>query len=220
MIERRTLLRWWYGVLVAVLLFALLGQLTKNVIDDRSVVNFFSYFTIQSNILVLVTSVLIVRDPSLATPAMRLLRLAALTGITVTGLVFAIVIAPELHLTGIDLVFTYLLHYVSPPMMVIGFFLIGPRIRFEWRDMWFMLWPLAYVIYTMIRGLVSTPNFQQGNGPRLQYPYSFLDLDAHSWGAVLLAIALVALLLMALASLYIWSSHRLARAASQAPAAA
>jgi Na+-transporting NADH:ubiquinone oxidoreductase subunit NqrB len=41
-------------------------------------------------------------------------RLDALLGILITGLVFAIVLAPQAHLTGAALIATIGVHYISP----------------------------------------------------------------------------------------------------------
>ena len=51
-----------------------------------------SYFTIQSNILVLVAAATVVVDPARDGRFWRILRLDALLGITITGLVFDLVL--------------------------------------------------------------------------------------------------------------------------------
>ena len=206
--------RRWYGVLAVVISVALIGQLYLTIRDHHSVLNYFSYFTVQSNLLVLAMSLWFVRAPGANGFGSQLLRVAALTGITVTGLVYGIVIAPTVHPTGAALVFTVLFHYVSPAMAVLGFVLIGPRLAMGWRAMWFLVWPIAWLIYTMVRAVVSHPNYVRPDNSLSHYPYGFLDTGLHSQSAVAIAIVLITVLLIALAAGYIAASRRLGRRAA------
>ena len=67
------------------------------------IIRFFAYFTIESNLLVLVTTAQLARDPSYDGPHWRVVRIAAVSGITVTGLVHWFLLRPLLHLDGADL---------------------------------------------------------------------------------------------------------------------
>jgi len=98
------LTRSWYATIAALAMAALVGQIALVIEHYRSIVNFFSYFTVESNILVLAMSALIVIIPARNGRTWGLLRLAALTGITVTGVVYGTMIAPYVHPTG-DLAF-------------------------------------------------------------------------------------------------------------------
>ena len=60
------------------------------------------------------------RDPAYDGPRWRVLRTAAVTGITVTGLVHWFLLRPLLHLHGADLVADKLLHLVVPILAVVG----------------------------------------------------------------------------------------------------
>ena len=53
--------RTWHALVAALTAVALVGQTVITVDEGRSVANFISYFTIESNILVLVTSLLLVQ---------------------------------------------------------------------------------------------------------------------------------------------------------------
>ena len=75
---------------------------------------YFAYFTIQSNILVAATSTMLARDPARDGPGFRVARLAALVGITVTGLVHFVLLRPLLDLQGADWICDKLLHMVVP----------------------------------------------------------------------------------------------------------
>src|SRR4051812_9628024 len=94
------LVRVFYGAQALLLAATLVAQCLLTHHEGRSLVNTFSYFTIQSNVLVLVTASILTVRPNIAGDGWRVLRLAALVGITVTGLVYAAVLAPYVHLTG------------------------------------------------------------------------------------------------------------------------
>ena len=68
------------------------------------VIQTLSYFTIQSNILVLVVAISLVIDPDRDGRLWRVLRLDALLGITITGLVFDLVLIRYVDPTGWQLV--------------------------------------------------------------------------------------------------------------------
>jgi hypothetical protein len=138
-----------------------------------------AYFTIQSNLLVAVTSVQLARDPRRDGPAWRAVRLAAVVGITVTGIVHFFLLRPLLHLEGLDYVCDKLLHMVVPVLAVAGWAAFGPRPRVELRTFWWALcWPVAWTVETMVVGAASG-----------WYPYPFLDpREPHGTGGVVVAI--------------------------------
>lgn len=206
----RVLTRYWYAALACVIAIPVIGTLVLVVRADRSVGNFFSYFTVQSNLLTLTLAVLLVINPQRTSDAFQLLRIAALTGITVTGLVYGSLIAPYVHPQGVEWLYDTLFHYVSPAMAVIGFFVLLPRTRFRPRHLWFIAWPLCWLGYTLLRAAVSHPNYPREDGTFAKYPYGFLDVDLHGWGTVIGFIVAITVLLLAIASIYLWLSRKLA----------
>jgi len=124
-----------------------------------------SYFTIQSNVLVAVTSVQLARDPGRDGPTWRVVRLAAVVGITVTGVVHFLLLRPLLDLDGADFVADKLLHMVVPVLAVVGWAVFGPRPRVDARAVRLALaWPLAWLAWTLVVGGLSG-----------WFPYPFLD---------------------------------------------
>jgi hypothetical protein len=133
-----TAARAWHLVTAVVALVALLLQLVLVVNGDailvdhdppslgERLVRFFAYFTIESNILVLVTTAWLARDPAYDGPRWRVVRIAAVSGITVTGLVHWFLLRPLLHLDGADLVADKLLHLVVPILAVVGWLVFRP----------------------------------------------------------------------------------------------
>jgi len=181
-----TAARAWQLVTAVVALVALLLQLGLVINGDailvdhhqpnlvERLVRFFAYFTIESNILVLVTTAQLARDPAYDGPRWRVVRIAAISGITVTGLVHWFLLRPLLHLDGADLVADQLLHLVVPILAVLGWLLFGPRPRIDWAGcLRAAVWPLAWLAVMLVAG-----------GLTGWYPYPFLDHREHGWGRV------------------------------------
>ena len=151
----------------------------------------FSFFTIQSNILALICAASMVADPHRDGRYWRILRLDALLGIVITGLVFDLILIHYVHPSGWQLVATIGFHYIAPWATLLGWLLFGPHPRIDRRTtIWALLWPIGWILYTFIHGAVTH-----------WYPYPFLDVDKIGmWTAlrntasvIVLAIVLLAL---------------------------
>ncbi len=199
--------RSWHLATAAVVAVAVVGQLISSASQGRSIVNFFSYFTIQSNLLILVAAVVLARGSEPSAAWWRVLRLAGLTGITVTFLVFAVLIGPHVSLTGVDWWYDKGLHYVSPLMAVTGF-VIGPRPALRWSDLAFIGWPVAWLAYTLVRGLTFRPSFELPDGSFSPYPYDFLAVDVLGAGRVSVTIVVITVLMLVIATGYIAAVRR------------
>jgi hypothetical protein len=137
-------------------------------------VRFLAYFTVQSNILVLVCTLPLARDASYDGRTWRVLRTAAVTGITVTGLVHWFLLRPLLHLHGADLVADKLLHLTVPLLAVVGWLLFGPRPRTTWRTgLTASFWPLTWLVVILAQGALTG-----------WHPYPFLNHRLHGWAHV------------------------------------
>ena len=169
--------RVWHGLTAVVAIGALALQLVLviqggRVLDDASqpdlpvrLGRLVSYFTIQSNLLVAITATQLARDPLRDGPSWRVVRLAAVAGIFLTGVVHFILLRPLLDLDGADWAADKLLHMVVPLLAVIGWLLFGPRPRIEGRELtWVLAWPIVWLIWTLVVGGLSG-----------WYPYPFLD---------------------------------------------
>ena len=160
---------------------------------------FFAYFTVQSNLLVAVSSTVLARDPVDDRPAWRVVRLAGIVGITVTGLVHFFLLRPLLDLDGADWFADKLLHMVVPVLAVAVWAWAGPRPRIVARETAYALaWPVVWLCWTLVVGQVDG-----------WVPYPFLDAGAEGWGAVGISCAGITILFLLLVALYAWLDRRL-----------
>ena len=180
----RTLLtasRVWNLAIVLVILAALGTQLVlvvqgKHVLTETAqlppistrVIRFFSYFTVDSNLLCAFSCASLVLDPERDGRVWRVLRLNALVGITVTGLIYVSLLRPIVHLTGVPKLTDIGMHYVAPIAVVLGWLLFGPRPRLDSETLLAsLIYPALYMLYTVAHGAASH-----------WYPYPFVDVDA------------------------------------------
>lgn len=150
---------------------------------------FFCYFTVQSNILVAVTSWLLARDPARDGRTWRGVRLAAVLGIAITAIVHFVLLRPLLDLEGLDALADTMLHKVVPVLAIAAWALWGPRPRVDRRAIWLALvLPVAWLAFTFV--------VRAATG---WVPYPFLDPAEDGWGAVAVSCVLVTALFVAAA---------------------
>lgn len=155
-------------IMAAVVCAAVLTQLMSSIEHHRSITNFFSFFTIESNIIgmsvIAISAFAVLAGKKWKQEAM--LRGAAATYMLVTGIIFALLLSgltARLQ-TTIPWV-NSVLHYIFPIFMVLDWIIDPPKqlITFK-RALCWIVFPVAYVTYSLVRGpLVDW------------YPYPFLD---------------------------------------------
>jgi len=181
--------RGFHGLTAVVAIVALVLQLVLvvnggRVLDEQEVpglsvrvARYLAYFTIQSNLLVAVATGMLARDPQRDGVWFRVVRLASVVGITVTGLVHFVLLRPLLDLDGADYVADKLLHMVVPALAILGWAVFGPRPRVDLRSVWWVLaWPFAWLAEALVVG-----------GATGWYPYPFLDHREDGWDHVVVA---------------------------------
>ena len=142
-----------------------------------------SYFTIWSNIFVAIVTWTLVANPRRDGNVFRWLRLTSLVMITITGLVYALVLAKDAHPTGLGVYTNLGFHYIAPWASVLGFLLFGPRPRFTMNLIPKMLViPVLWLTYTLIHGAFMTtppplaPETVLGQAQHW-YPYPFINVN-------------------------------------------
>ncbi|MEO7586686.1 MAG: Pr6Pr family membrane protein [Arachnia sp.] len=211
---KQTWARSWHLVTLVVVVATLLLQLGlviqgQSVLDESDVPplatrvwRLVSYFTIQSNVLVAVAAATLVRRPDRDGPIWRVLRIDAVLGITLTGLIHFFLLRPLLDLHGLNAVADTGLHLVVPALALIGWLAFGPRPRLTVTVvLWSLVWPVAWLGLTLLAGVVTG-----------WYPYPFLDVAAHGLGPVLVTCAGVTVLFLLLAAIARLVDARLPRA--------
>jgi len=135
--------------------------------------NIFAYFTVQSNIVVGATTLLLALRWDRGTGAdwrstlFRVFRLDGLIMIIVTAVVYHAVLEPLLDLHGWDLFSDQIVHTVVPAFCIFGWLLWGPRRLVSWRIVgWCVVYPILWVVFTLVRGAITH-----------WYPYPFMDVD-------------------------------------------
>ena len=216
--------RAWHLLTFAVALFAVLFQFVlilrgNGVLDEtrvpakpEQVRRFFFYFTIQSNALVAWTCLLVATRDISASRLQRVLRLDAVLGIAVTGVVHFFLLRPLLDLHGASYLADKLLHMAVPALAVVGWLVLGPRGLVSRADVVpALLWPVLWLVVVLATG----PVFDW-------YPYPFVDVSEHGLGAVLLNCLGITVLFLALAFGSAWADRRLpgAKPGDRTPAAA
>jgi len=140
--------------------------------------NFFSYFTIESNILVFVTLLL----SAIAVAANKNSKLDNLRGavtvyILIVGIGFSFLLAglEDVALTAVAWDNT-VLHYIMPAVMLIDFLLDPPKRKLRLKQsLYWLLFPIVYLAYSLTRGAMTG-----------WYPYPFLNPATKGYGAIAL----------------------------------
>ncbi len=183
--------RVWFGSIAVIVAVSLIIQLTLIFASDQNghygtdgpdltvaakLVRFLSYFTIQSSIFVLFTSIALAVNVHRDGPVWRVMRLDAMLGIVLAGLVYETILAPLVHLTGWALAATIGFHYVAPWSILLGWLIFGPRARMSWATVGLaFIWPILWLTYTFVHGAITSWS-----------PYPFLDATARGYPQALL----------------------------------
>lgn len=193
--------------LASLLLVALLAQLVIGMSrSSLTVANFLSFFTVLSTGAAVVMLTLLAAEPDRgSSPTFAVYRGAVTLYITVTGLIYVALTAPVASEVGISEPWIdWSIHVVGPIAIFVDWILHPPPTRMSRHAIliW-LVFPAAYLGYTLIRGAVLG-----------WYPYPILDPSEA--GYVLVAVWSVVGLLttVVLGFAYHWWSNRRLRVAS------
>lgn len=169
----------------------------------ETIVRFFSYYTILTNLLVACCFTALACKRFWAKPtflaAPRVLAATAVY-IVIVGAVYNIILRNLWAPQGLQLVVDELLHSVNPLYYLVFWITFIPKAGLKWKHVFpWLIYPLVYFLFILVRGAIS--GF---------YPYPFIDVTALGWSRVLLNSAGVTAAFMVM-SLIIISVSRLKR---------
>ncbi|HIA91913.1 TPA: hypothetical protein EYO12_02225 [Candidatus Saccharibacteria bacterium] len=182
-------------LIVYKLFFALLG-LSAVVTEIATIIergifnasNFFSYFTIETNIIVICVFLLSSYAVAMGkNKKLDVIRAAVTVYILIVGIGFAVLLAglENTTLTAVPWD-NIVLHYIIPVAVLIDYLIDRPatKILFKSSLKW-LLFPVSYVVYSLVRGPIVD-----------WYPYPFLNPTINGYIGV--AVPVVGLVLLAL----------------------
>ncbi|MEU3352311.1 Pr6Pr family membrane protein [Streptomyces sp. NPDC037389] len=171
----------------ALIALAALTGIALDTIDSGDLGRLFSYFTIQSNILLAIACAWSAHRAWTGRPALSpRITGGALLYISITGLVFHFVLSNDSsgfamtsQRTPLESIANHLLHTVTPLAAALDWLVLTAPGAFLLRHagQW-LLYPLLYLPFALIRGALLDP------GTEGRYPYPFLDVDLHGYAGI------------------------------------
>lgn len=178
------------------------------------VANFFSYFTVLSNLIaavaLIIGAVWMLRHRHDRRPEplwLSTLFACASTYMIVTGIVYNVLLR-HIQIAGISDVWTNeTLHVVIPLVMLADVLLAPHRHPLPWSSLWVIAaFPIVWAAYTLLRAnLITGP----ATGNPWWYPYPFLDPHLQGgYAAVVAYIVGIAVVILAVGAGVIWAGRR------------
>jgi hypothetical protein len=172
-----TLIAWtriFFGLLGA---GAIITQLAQSIASDRSIANFFSFFTIESNILAAIMLVTMGVYTLLGKKGRQIAfsRGAITLYMTMTGIIYVLLLSGnEVALQATVPWVNIVLHYVMPVVVLADWLLFPPKEHVSVQQgLTWLLFPVAYFVYSLVRGAFTD-----------WYPYPFMNPITNGWPSV------------------------------------
>jgi hypothetical protein len=191
-----------YAILIALIAwFAICLQFS---ISNEKILNFFSYFTILSALLIAISLTTSLIKPSSRVGA-YFDRFSVQTAITlyilIVFLIYNFVIRRNWTQTVWQFMADNLLHVAIPILYIIYWLLIIPRGILNWKNIFAWLYfPAIYLCYTLLRGALT-----------YWYPYSFLNAIRLGYAKVFLNIVILIAVFMITGLLLVFINRLLKR---------
>jgi hypothetical protein len=169
-----------------------------------AVIRYFSFFTILTNLIVALalTAVLWVPKPRMGRFFSRPVVTAGMTiYIMFVGLVYSLLLRNLWDPEGLQKIADIILHDVLPVMYVGDWLFLAPKAALRWRSvMAWLIYPLAYLCFILIRGALSGG-----------YRYPFVDVGQFGYTRVFSNTGLLLLAVVGIGLVVIAASRWLAR---------
>lgn len=142
-----------------------------------ALVQIFSFFTIQTNLLAgIATGALLLKPSGGSFFARGYVTTGIALYITIVCLVYNTVLRGLVPLSGLSIITDELMHLVNPVLFVTYWLFFIPKEKFKWTQALNWLWyPFFYFLYTIFRGTVAH-----------WYPYPFVNANELGYNQVII----------------------------------
>lgn len=152
--------------------------------------NFFTYFTVISNIIVGLTSFMLAAKQNISSNFFWGFRLSGVIAIVVTFLVQRFIIEGKAPMLW-PFVGDFILHTAAPIVAFLGWVLFGPRGFITGTTIKVaIIFPVLWIVFVFIRGAITN-----------WYPYDFLDAHEHGYAQALMYVAAITIGFLVLAGI-------------------
>jgi hypothetical protein len=191
---------------IALAALALQFWLMANYPHSRSIVitimNFASYFTILTNVLIVLCMLFPLVAPEsrssrfLSRPSVRT---AVASYSAVIGIIYFVFLRNIGHDHGLERLADQLLHYVTPAMFIVDWLTFVPKGHVPWRAIAnFLIFPALYGVWTLIHGAITG-----------WYPYPFFNAKKIGYSEMLGSFVVLACVLVAVPLVFVALDHLL-----------
>ena len=173
----------------------------------ETIIRFFSFYTILTNILVALCFTVLLLKPKSGWGrffSKSTTGTAIAVYITIVGIVYNIILRFIWNPQGLQMVVDESLHLIIPVLFILYWLIFAPKAGLRWKNVFpWLIFPFVYLLLILIRGALS--GF---------YPYPFIDVKTLGYNKVLLnsgglciAFLLLSLLFVTIAKLMSRYSH-------------
>ncbi len=159
----------------------LISQFYLSVVSSKvsfleTVIHYFSFFTILTNLIVAICSTILLAANKASVLYSFFFKTTTLTAIVVyiliVGIIFNVMLRPVIHMNGMQEISSDLLHVASPLLFLIFWIIFVPKenMKRRYAFIW-LIYPVIYIICTIIHGLIT--GF---------YPYPFININKLGFG--------------------------------------
>lgn len=198
------------GFKILIFISALVGIVLQcGLFSDHPDFSVLTYFTLMSNmacaLYYLPAAIVQLRRD---TPLLPRAKGAMIMCISITGLVYQLLLSGRFEMQGTLLLSNTLLHIVVPVCSVLDWLIFDKKGYYTWKmPVYWLLAPAAYFAFVMVAVKLGAHLGPYGE----KYPYFFMDVDTLGFGTVLgIALAMCACFYL-LGLLLVLIDHRMAR---------
>jgi len=168
---------------------------------SEAIFNYFSYFTILTNLLVAVSLTFALQAPE-SNPGRFFLNPITQSAIglyiVIVGIVYTIALRKIWDPQGLQLIADRLLHDAVPVLYLLFWLISIPKKVLAWNNVFsWLLYPFVYLVLVLTRGILDG-----------WYAYPFLNGAVHGWGKVMLNITFIFLAFLGVGLLMVAINHR------------